>query len=110
MRRVVIESPYRGNVQRNLRYLRRCLRDAILRNESPIASHGLLTQEGVLDDNDHRERAAGIAAGLAWHAVADSVVFYTDHGWSPGMLKALAYCQQQNWPHTDRQIGKNGSS
>lgn len=41
MRRVIIESPYHGNVERNLRYLRACLRDSLLRGEAPFASHGL---------------------------------------------------------------------
>lgn len=86
MRRVVVESPYAGDVERHLRYLRACLRDCLDRGEAPIASHGLLTQ--VLDDSDPTQRARGIAAGLAWHPVADAVVFYADLGWSPGMVAA----------------------
>ena len=40
----VIESPYAGDVEGNLTYLRACLKDCVERGESPYASHGLLTQ------------------------------------------------------------------
>lgn len=50
MRRVIIESPYAGNVEANATYLRRCLRDSLLRGEAPFASHAIYTLPGVLDD------------------------------------------------------------
>lgn len=50
MIRVIIESPYAGDVDANLTYLRACLRDCLLRGEAPFASHGLYAQPGVLDD------------------------------------------------------------
>lgn len=96
---VVVESPYRGNgetreeieadVERNLTYARLCLRDCISRGESPFASHLLYTQPHVLDDTKPKERALGIALGLLWLPVANYGVFYTDRGWSYGMLCAL---------------------
>lgn len=85
MRRVVLESPFAGDIPSNLKYARACLRDCLLRGESPVASHCLLTQEGVLDDADKVERAIGINAGHAWMHVADAVVVYTDRGISRGM-------------------------
>lgn len=89
MRRVILESPFRGRTPEetdlNVMYARACLRDALLRGESPIASHLLFTQKGVLDDGNAEERAAGIEAGLAWGAVADATVVYVDRGLSPGM-------------------------
>lgn len=88
MRRVIIESPYQGDVERNLRYLRACLRDSLLRGEAPFASHGLYTQPGVLDDHDQEQRRMGIEAGFSWWIGAAAVVFYTDLGWSIGMLGA----------------------
>ena len=95
MKMVVVESPFAGDLARNLNYLRRCLADCLKRGEAPIASHGLLTQPGVLDDHNPLERELGIRAGLAWHARADLVVFYDDLGWSSGMLRALALCREQ---------------
>jgi hypothetical protein len=91
MKRVIIESPFalEGKIERNLTYLRACLRDCVLRSESPYASHGLLTQPGVLDDTVPEERALGILAGYSWWRAADLIVFYVDLGWSVGMVDAL---------------------
>ena len=88
MKRVIIESPYAGDVDRNIEYAREAMRDSILRSEAPIASHLLYTQPGILDDNVPEERALGIEAGLAWLPVADAHVFYTGLGWSRGMRAA----------------------
>lgn len=94
MKRVVIESPYAGDIESNLAYARACVRDSLLRGEAPIASHLLLTQPGVLDDNIPAERELGIAAGHAWIKVADLVAFYTDRGFSRGMSEGLKVAQK----------------
>lgn len=93
MRRVIIESPYAGNVELNqaqrfleLRYLRACIRDSLLRGEAPFASHAIYTQPGVLDDPE--QRRLGIEAGFAWWSAVDRIVFCTDLGWSKGMKAA----------------------
>lgn len=104
MRRVLLESPYAGEVDRNVAYARRCVRDSILRGEAPIASHLLYTQEGILNDNDPRERALGIAAGHAWREAAECVVFYIDHGWSPGMSEAWVIVTGEKLPFEIRRI------
>ncbi|WP_277969286.1 hypothetical protein [Sphingomonas echinoides] len=88
MRLVILESPYAGDVERNVAYARACLADSLARGEAPIASHLLYTQPGVLNDESADERALGIAAGLAWKSVADAQVFYVDLGWSKGMSAA----------------------
>jgi hypothetical protein len=84
---VILESPFAGEIDANVAYARRAAKDCALRNESPQASHLLLTQ--FLNDDDAEERALGIRLGLAWRSVADYSVFYTDRGWSRGMLAAL---------------------
>lgn len=89
MRRVIIESPYAGNVEMNLRYLRACMADCLARGEAPFASHGLYTQPGVLDDTKPDERTLGIEAGLAWREWADATVVYTDLGITPGMQAGI---------------------
>lgn len=88
MRLVIIESPYAGDIERNVAYARACVADSLRRGEAPIASHLLYTQPGILNDDDPAERALGIAAGLAWRSVAQFTLFYTDLGWSKGMLAA----------------------
>lgn len=85
MRRVIIESPYAGDVDANVEYARLAVRDSLRRGEAPIASHLLYTQEGVLDDSDPDERRLGIDAGLEWGAAADATVVYLDRGISRGM-------------------------
>ena len=89
LKRVIIESPYAGDnvvtVERNLRYLRRCLRDCLSRGEAPFASHGLYTQAGVLDDTNTAERKLGIIACFSWRDCAHATVVYTDYGISAGM-------------------------
>ena len=66
MRRVILESPYAGDVDRNVAYARACLRDSLLRGEAPIASHLLFTQPGVLDDQIPNERQMGISRGMQY--------------------------------------------
>lgn len=95
MKRVILESPYAGDIERNVAYARLCLKDSLMRGEAPIASHLLYTQEGILDDEVKEERRLGIDAGLAWKEVADLHVFYIDHGISKGMRYAIDYASDQ---------------
>ena len=88
---VLIESPYAGNVEANLDYARRCMRDSLERGEIPMASHLLYTQEGVLFDGYENERKLGIECGYARGEHAEAIVFYTDRGWSDGMHDACRH-------------------
>lgn len=94
MRRVIIESPFAGpdqaTIDYNVSYLRACMRDCLLRGESPYASHALYTQPGVLDDKMPEERKLGIEAGFEWKAVADATIVYTDLGITAGMKKGIS--------------------
>lgn len=98
MQKVIIESPFAGDVETNLQYLRACMRDCLLRGEAPYASHGLYTQEGVLDDNIPAERDHGIHAGFAWRSVADKTVVYTDLGTSNGMKYGIKHAEECGIP------------
>lgn len=89
MKRVIIESPYAGDVERNLRYARAAMQDCLFRGEAPFASYLLYTQEGILDDNMLGERQLGIDAGLAWGEVADLVAVYKDLGITKGMTYGI---------------------
>lgn len=85
MRLVIVETPYAGDIERNVAYARACLRDCLSRGEAPFASHLLYTQPGILDDALPHERELGINAGLIWGEAAELTAVYTDLGISSGM-------------------------
>lgn len=89
IRLVVVESPYAGNIKRNVRYARAAMSDSLKRGEAPFASHLLYTQPGILCDEVESERHHGILAGLAWGKHADAVVVYVDLGITEGMRRAI---------------------
>lgn len=93
MRRVILESPYGSDddavVAENVRYARACVRDCVLRGDSPSASHLLFTQPGILEDRNPEERKLGIEAGLAWGPVAEATVVYTNRGVTSGMKEGI---------------------
>lgn len=104
MRLVILESPFAGDVERNTRYARAALRDALGRGDAPIASHLLYTQPGVLDDDVPAERQWGIDAGLAWRRVAEATVVYQDLGISPGMRYGVLAAEASGIPVEYRHI------
>jgi hypothetical protein len=110
MRLVVIESPFAGEIQRNLEYVRRCMADCLARGEAPYASHALYTQPGVLRDEIPAERTLGIEAGFAWWRVADAIIFYEDYGYSRGMEASFAKATSECRAFETRRIGKNPST
>ena len=107
MRLVIVESPYAGEIAQNVWYLRDCLRDCILRGESPFASHGLYTQPGVLRDEDAEERRLGIECGFAWRARAAATIVYTDLGISNGMQKGIDHATAIFHTIEYRKLGKD---
>lgn len=106
MRLVIVESPFAGDVERNIAYARMCLADCLARGEAPFASHLLYTQDGVLDDKDPEERKLGINAGLLWGAKADATVVYLDLGESSGMRYGIRAAGSVGRPIEYRKLGK----
>lgn len=94
MIRVILESPFAGNVEENIAYAKRCLYDCLSRSEAPIASHLLFTQPGILNDLIPEERKLGINAGHAWIPVAELMVVYADKGISNGMQQGIALARK----------------
>lgn len=91
---VIIESPYAGDVKRNMKYLKLCIKDCLNRNEAPFASHLLYTD--VLNDNIKQERDLGINAGFVWGKLADKVVVYINYGISKGMQYGVQNALKNN--------------
>jgi len=107
MRKVVLESPFAGNVETNIKYARRAMKHALDLGEAPYASHLLFTQEGILDDNIQEERNKGIEAGLIWGSCAEATVVYVDYGISKGMQLGIERAQAEGRSVFMRTIGKN---
>lgn len=83
MLKVVIESPYAGEIERNINYAQLCLANSLKRGEAPYLSH--LLYPLVLNDNDPKQRKLGIQAGLEWGKEADLRAVYVDYGITEGM-------------------------
>ena len=92
---VLLESPFAGDVEKNLKYARKCMRDCFMRGEFPFASHLLYTQEGILDDDLPNERNLGINAGLYWGKFASKTVVYTDLGITEGMKQGIGRAKKE---------------
>jgi hypothetical protein len=104
VRLVILESPFAGDITLNKSYARACVRDCLLRGESPIASHLLFTQPEVLRDDIPDERKLGIAAGHAWYRVADACVVYVDRGISDGMQQGIEIAKAAGVPIDIRNV------
>ncbi len=104
MKRVFLESPYAGDVEQNINYARACVRDSLLRGETPVAPHILFTQDGVLRDSVPNERQFGISAGFFWRDVSDATVIYIDRGLSRGMLEGVHDSISKNVPVEVRRL------
>ena len=104
-KRVLLLSPYAGNIAKHERYLRRAIRDSVLRNEAPYASHRMYCD--ALKDRNTVERQWGFECEDAWYRFAQSVVVYEDYGISPGMRETIMKCLALNLPVERRHIGEN---
>ena len=99
---VLVESPFAGDVEANVEYLKRALLDSLYRGEAPFASHLFYTQ--VLDDTIPEQRELGIEAGLAIGSFASKTVVYTDRGISRGMEFGIQRAVDEGRPIEYRSI------
>jgi hypothetical protein len=107
MIRVILESPYSSDIERNIKYARDCVKDSLNRGEAPLASHLLYTQPGILNDDKIEERKKGIEAGLEWLSVAEKHIFYIDFGMTLGMNYALELSKKNKIPIEFRKLYGN---
>ena len=80
--RVFICSPYRGDVEQNIRNAKAFSRQAALGGYSPVVPHLLFPQ--FLNEDDLEERQVGIQLGLEQLAVCDEIWIFR-HTISDGM-------------------------
>lgn len=105
MKRVVVESPYAGNIKLNEMYGEFAMHDCLVNhNESPYASHLLYTRKHVLRDHIPEDRKLGIEAGFFWRDVSEKTIFYIDLGMTPGMVQGIDDCELKQKPYQTRQL------
>lgn len=106
MKPCVIESPFaaRGeySVEDHRSYLREAIRWCVHNGYTPYASHEMLTH--AFDDSDPEERNLGIRAGLEMskalrNRAEAKVFFFTDLGWSKGMIAAREEYDREGIPY-----------
>ena len=93
---VMIESPYSGDIEKNIAYARLCMHDSYFNhNEAPFVGHLLWTTldsdsvtnaEHIPDSEEGRKQA--LMKCRLMRQKLGTVVFYTDRGWSNGMKLA----------------------
>lgn len=105
MKRVIIESPYAGDIERNIKYAKRCMWDSLKRGEAPFLSHLLYPQ--VLDDTNPDERELGMKAGFEWGRGAELTAVYVDYGITPGMGDGIVEAWRRRRKCECREIGRN---
>ena len=107
MQRVILESPYSGEMKFNEIYGELCMHDCLVNHdETPYASHLLYTRKYVLDDTKPDERKLGIEAGFEWREATNMTVFYIDVGFTTGMDLGLEHCKEIDKPHAVRRLPK----
>jgi len=110
---VFVESPYSGDIDRNVRYLKLCKYDCWARNEMPCASHDDMTQHPAKVDfyvSDYEPewdvytRDEAINGAHALRALCAKTIFYVDLGESRGMKAGMEYCKKHNIPYEVRKL------
>lgn len=86
--RVVIESPFSGDVEGNRIFALACMKFCLDREEAPMVPHLLYPR--VLTKYNLAEREKGIQAGLSWVPVAQKSVVFTNKGLTQGMIRGIA--------------------
>lgn len=105
MKRVIVESPYAGDIELNEIYGELVMHDCLVNyNESPYASHLLYTRKYVLRDGHPEERKLGIEAGFYWRDVSEKTVFYVDLGITGGMELGRIDCKMKGKSHEFRKL------
>ena len=101
--RVILESPYAGEVETNRLYALACLRDMFDRGEAGFASHLLYPR--FLEAYNYKQREEGMAAGAVWIPAAHKVIAYTDLGISGGMMEGIKVAEEAEVPIERSRLG-----
>lgn len=92
MKKVYICSPLGGNVEENLRKVRRYTKYALLCGTAPVVPHFYAL---CLDDGIPKEREIGIAAGLSLLWFCNEMWLFGDEV-TEGMAAEIQFCKNLN--------------
>jgi len=117
---VLVESPYSGDIERNVTYAQRAMRFLRSMDMVVFVSHLLWTQCHLAErhyapDNSEKYRTPNCGREKALEHLedirreCDKVYFFEDYGWSSGMKAGLEHCKKENIPYEILTIGKKDS-
>lgn len=93
-KKVYICAPLGGNIQENLKKAKQYARYALLCGTAPVVPHFYAL---CLNDNIHKEREIGMAAGLSLLWFCDEMWIFGDEV-SEGMKAEMQFCKSLNIP------------
>lgn len=94
MKKVYICAPLGGNVEENLRNVRRYTKYALLCGAAPVVPH---FYADCLDDSNPEEREIGMSAGLSLLWFCDELWIFGDEI-TEGMKSEIQFCNSLNIP------------
>ena len=100
MKKIFICSPYRGNVEENIRKAKEYSRSCCKQGMIPLTPHLYFTQ--FLDDENEEERELGIQMGLELLAECSEVWVFGNP--SSGMKKEISFAKKLGIPVIQKDI------
>lgn len=83
IKKIFVCSPYRGDVDRNINYVKNICRYIIFHGHAPFAPHLHYTR--FLNEDLEYERTAGILCGLEFLKCCDELWYFDKYGVTEGM-------------------------
>jgi hypothetical protein len=103
-KRIILESPFAGEVDRNVHYAKALIHKLAHNGYAPSASHLLYTQ--CLDDTKEFDRDLGINKGLDYAHEKDSIIGI-DLGISGGMKYGIARAERESRDYRFETLSQN---
>jgi len=112
---VIIESPFSGDIDKNIRYAQQAMNHSRENGEIPIVPHLMWTQHHLapnyfVSDYDAKFTIKNCGRDVSLEQIkvlrrlANKVIFYVDNGYSSGMKLALEHCKEENIQYEERTL------
>lgn len=102
---VLVLTPWESGPKGRVRqYIRMCIRDCLVREEIPWASHVMFAWTEALYDDDPEQRAEGLAVAKQMSKRCDLIAVYSDLGVTSGMREVLTFAAFQGKKIEHRKI------